>query len=66
MTLQRGQVTLAQLLAMPTVPQGQAPPYFATTSTPPLAPLVTTVTIAPSMKLGRGVSVHGGLVLSSL
>lgn len=47
MTLQRGRITLAQILATPTVPQGQAPPRATTTSTPPPAPPVTTTSIAP-------------------
>lgn len=58
MTLQRGRVTLAQILATPTMPQGQAPPRATTTSTPPPAPPVTTTSIAPppTMKLRLGIS----------
>ncbi|KAL0010636.1 hypothetical protein SO802_005744 [Lithocarpus litseifolius] len=58
MTLQRGRVTLAEILGTPTRPQGQTPPRAATTSTPPPAPLVITVTTDPTCHIRARCDTH--------
>ena len=54
MPLQRGRVTLAQILGTPIRPQGQTPPQVATTSTHPPAPLVVTATTTPTREIRAG------------
>ena len=56
MPLQKGRVTLAQILGLPTMPQGQTPPWAVTTtvSTLPPSPPVITATIAPTHETRAG------------
>lgn len=66
MPLQRGRVTLAQILGTPARPQGQTPPRAATTTTPHPTPPVVTTTTAPAHEARAGRKCLRGLSFEQL